>query len=83
MLRQMWKTSLTERSGFAFAAQGSYFVHLPSLSLLVSDAMFRFKSRPNVQSLNSVEIFTANLNSGHLNLVLLFDVADKPANGGF
>ena len=44
--------------------------------------MPRFKSRLNVRSLNSVEIFTANLNSGHLNLALLFDVG-MPANGGF
>ena len=78
----MWKTFATGRSGFAFTAQGSYFYHLPSLTLLVSDAMPRFKSRLNVRSLNSVEIFTANLNSGHLNLALLFDVG-KPANGGF
>ena len=44
--------------------------------------MPRFKSRLNVRSLNSVEIFTANLNSGHLNLVLLFDVG-RPTNGVF
>ena len=79
----MCKTSATGRSEFAFGAQGSNFAHLPSLSLLASDAMLRFKSRSNVRSLNSVEIFTANLNSRHLNLVLLFDVAGRPANGGF
>ena len=78
----MWQTFLTGRSGFAFTAHDSYFEHLPSLTLLVSDAKPRFKSRFNVRSLNSVEIFTANLNSRHLNLVLLFDV-EKPANGGF
>ena len=72
---------MTGRSAFAFTAHGSYSLHLPSLTLLVSDAMPRFKSL-NVRSLNSVEIFTANLNSRHLNLALLFDVG-KPANGGF
>ena len=78
----MSKTFATGRSAFAFTAHGSYSSHLPSLTLLVSDAMPRFKSRLNVRSLNSVEIFTANLNSGHLNLVLLFDVG-RPANGVF